>query len=224
MELTPRLQSIADQVPFGARFADVGTDHAYLPVYLLLNHKISSAIAADLREGPLNNAKETAAQHCVRDNISFRLCDGLKLVNPDEVDTIAIAGMGGETITAILEAAPWTRNHKLLLLQPMTSFPDLRFWLQQNGYNIEREVISCEGKRLYSTFVVRGGHMDLLSSAELWVGKQTNDPLRKGYLAMMARKIERALNGHLAANCPDEKEIHLLQDVLNGIREMEGAS
>lgn len=222
MELTPRLQSVADQVPQGARLVDVGTDHAYLPVSLLLAGRISFAIAADLREGPLNNARETAAQYSVSGQLSFRLCDGLSGIGPDEVDTIAIAGMGGETIAAILEAAPWTKEDKLLLLQPMTSFPDLRLWLQENGYQIVKETISREGKRLYSCLTVRAGGMEKLSPAELWVGRQSTDPLRREYLAMMAGKLERALKGQLAASTRDQKEIQALQAALDGIRQMEG--
>ena len=93
MELTARLQAIADQVPHGAVFADIGTDHAYLPVWLLLNGRIHHAIAADLREGPLSRARETAEQHGVSSQMSFRLCNGLADIAPSEVDTIAIAGM-----------------------------------------------------------------------------------------------------------------------------------
>ena len=93
MELTARLQSVADQVPQGAAFADIGTDHAYLPVWLLLNGRIRHAIAADLREGPLNSARETAEQYGVSHQVSFRLCNGLADISADEVDTIAIAGM-----------------------------------------------------------------------------------------------------------------------------------
>ena len=222
MELTARLQSVANQVPQGALFADIGTDHAYLPVWLLLNGRIDHAIAADLREGPLNRARETAAQYNQNENIEFRLCNGLTGIEPDEADTIAIAGMGGETITSILEVAPWTKNDKLLLLQPMTSFPDLRFWLQQNGYYIEKECISREGKRLYSCLTVRAGAMDELTPAELWVGKQNHDPLRKDFLSMMAEKVERALNGKRSALDQDLDEIEYLQQVLTGIRNMEG--
>jgi len=221
MELTARLQAVADQVPLGAAFADIGTDHAYLPVWLLLNNRISHAIAADLREGPLNRARETAKQYDQSENISFRLCDGLTGISPDEADTIAIAGMGGETIASILEAAPWTKEDKLLLLQPMTSFPDLRIWLQQNGYCIEKECISREGKRLYSCLSVRAGQMGPLSPAELWVGKQNNDPLRKEFLFMMREKIERALHGKLSAAEQAYEEIKYLRQVLAGIREME---
>ena len=222
MELTARLQSVANQVPQGAAFADIGTDHAYLPVWLLLNGRISHAIAADLREGPLNSARETAAEHGLSDRVSFRLCNGLADLSPDEVDTIAIAGMGGETIATILEAAPWAKDGKLLLLQPMTSFPDLRRWLQQNGYRIESETISKEGKRLYCCLTVRGGQMEALTPVELWVGRQSNDPLRGEFLAMMGGKIERALNGLMSAAEPDHGEINALRQVLDGIRIMEG--
>lgn len=223
MELTARLQTIADQVPQGAILADIGTDHAYLPVWLLLNGRISHAIAADLRDGPLARAHETAAQHRVSDKISFRLCNGLADIEPDEADTIVIAGMGGETIAAILEDAPWTKEGKLLLLQPMTSFPNLRLWLQQNGYQIIKEIISREGKRLYSCLIVTAGHMEPLTPAERWVGMQSSDPLRGDLLTLMAEKVERALSGHLAAAEPNQEEINALGEVLAGIREMEGA-
>lgn len=223
MELTARLQSVADQVPQCAAFADIGTDHAYLPVWLLLNGRISHAIAADLREGPLNSARETAEQYGVSKQVSFRLCNGLSDLLANEVDTIAIAGMGGETIASILEAAPWTKDGKLLLLQPMTSFPDLRLWLQKNGYNIEKETISKEGRRLYTCLTVRAGQMKELTPAELWVGRQSDDPLRGEFLAMMGAKIERALNGHLSASEPNQAEINSLREVLSGIREMKGA-
>ena len=222
MELTPRLQGIADQVPYGAAFADIGTDHAYLPVWLLLNGRIQTAIAADLREGPLARARETAAQYSVNDRISFRLCDGLSAVSECEADTIAIAGMGGETIAAILEAAPWTRCGKTLLLQPMTSFPDLRLWLQRNGYLIESEQIIREGNRLYSIWRVSGREMDALTPGELWAGRQSSDPLRGEYLTMIRGKIERSLRGHLAAQHPDETAIAQLTEVLLDLKRMEG--
>lgn len=221
MELSPRLQAVADQVPEGAVFADIGTDHAYLPVWLLLNGRIDHAIAADLREGPLARARETAAQYGVTDRVSFRLCDGLTGIRAGETDVIAIAGVGGETIASILAAAPWTRECELLL-QPMTSFPDLRFWLQQNGYMIENEKVVREGERLYSIWNVTGGTMKQLSPAELWVGVQSDDPLRMEYLTMMEEKLERSLRGHLAASTPNETEITALTEILAELRCMKG--
>lgn len=220
MELTPRLRALADLVPQDARLADVGTDHAYLPVWLLLQGRISRAIAADLREGPLSRARETARQYQVEDKVSFRLCDGLSLVDREEVDVISIAGMGGETIAAILQAAPWARE-KLLLLQPMTSFPDLRLWLQQHAYAIQRERIVREGERLYTVWVVTAGVMEPLTPAELWAGRQDReDPLRAAYLELMESKAKRALEGHLASRQRDEEEIRRLTRVLEGLRDM----
>ena len=129
-ELSPRLQSVADLVPEGARFADVGTDHAYLPVWLVLQGKIDRAVVSDLREGPLNRARQTAAHYEVEEKLSFRLCDGLAGISPDEADTISIAGMGGETIAEILTAAPWAgQEGRRLILQPMTAQEQLRAWL-----------------------------------------------------------------------------------------------
>ena len=220
MELTPRLRTLADLVPQDARLADVGTDHAYLPVWLLLQGRISRAIAADLREGPLNRARETARQYQVEDKVSFRLCDGLSLVDREEVDVISIAGMGGETIAAILQAAPWARE-KLLLLQPMTSFPDLRLWLQQHAYAIQKERIVREGERLYTVWAVTAGAMEPLTPAELWAGRQDReDPLRAAYLELMESKAKRALEGHLASRQRDEGEIRRLTRVLEGLRDM----
>lgn len=221
MELTPRLRALADLVPQGARLADVGTDHAYLPVWLILQGRISQAIAADLRQGPLQRARETARQYQVEGNISFRLCDGLSAVREEEVDVISIAGMGGDTIAAILQAAPWARG-KQVLLQPMTGFPSLRLWLQRNGWRIQREVISQEGTRLYGVWIATGGDMPSFTPAELWAGRQNReDPLRGPYLRKMAEKANRALAGHLASKQRDNHRIQVLQDVLAGIREME---
>ena len=98
MELSPRLRSVAELVPQGAGFADVGTDHAYLPVWLLQRGVIRRAVASDLRRGPLERARLTAEKYGLTDRMDFRLCDGLSGIRPEEADTVAIAGMGGETV------------------------------------------------------------------------------------------------------------------------------
>ena len=145
IELSPRLRLAADLVPQGARLADVGTDHAYLPACLLLEGKIPWAIASDLRKGPLDRARETARQYGCGDKMAFRLCNGLAGIRPGEADAIVIAGMGGETIAQILEAAPWVLEEKIpLILQPMSSLPELREWLGQNGYAIAKEQLAQE--------------------------------------------------------------------------------
>lgn len=150
LQLTPRLQAVADLVPQGAAFADIGTDHAYLPAWLLLNGCIDHAIASDINAGPLSRARRTAEDYGCTQHISFRLGAGLAKVRPEEADTVAIAGMGGETIAQILSDAPWTREQEtLLLLQPMSAQEELRRYLWLNGYTIHRENIVREGQKLY---------------------------------------------------------------------------
>lgn len=221
MELTPRLRAIADLVPPGSSFADIGTDHAYLPAWLLLNGVIGHAIAADINKGPLERARETARKYSVENKMEFRLCDGLTAIREGEASVIAIAGMGGDTIAHILGQAPWTKNPEVtLLLQPMTSQPDLRQWLAENGYCIESEWIVREGGKLYTILSVKAGAMNQLSAAELWAGKQSRDPLRGEFLDHIAEKVGKALNGQRSASCPNAEIIRQLELVLSGLENM----
>lgn len=218
MELTPRLRAIAQLVPSDALFADIGTDHAYLPAWLLMNGVIDHAIAADIHEGPLERARETAEKYSVADKMDFRLCDGLTAIGEGEANVIAIAGMGGDTIAHILSQAGWTRKPEItLLLQPMTSQPDLRRWLGENGYCIELERIVREGNKLYTILLVMAGTMETLSPAELWAGRQSNDPLRGDFLDHIRKKVCKALDGQRAAARPNEALIEELTEILNGL-------
>lgn len=199
IELTPRLQAVASFVPDGARLADIGTDHAYLPVSLLLEGKIPGAIAADLRKGPLDRARMTAQEYGCTEQVSFRLCDGLAEIKSYETDVISIAGMGGETIADILSAAKWVnRNGIPVILQPMSSQPELRRWLWQNGYVIREEKLVREGDTLYVVFLVQAGESNPLTTAEEWAGRQwkgMHAPLRVDYLDVLLGKIGWALSG-----------------------------
>ena len=156
LELSPRLAAIAEQVPQGARLADVGTDHAYLPAWLLLAGRISGAVATDVREGPLQRGRETARLYKVEDRIVFRCCDGLAAVEPQEADTVVIAGMGGELILRIVGETPWLRDSsKRLILQPMSSVPQLRSGLVDLGYSIIQEEAVVDGGKVYSAFTAQ---------------------------------------------------------------------
>ena len=208
IELTPRLLALARQVPKGAQFADIGTDHARLPVWLIEQGVVDAAIAADLREGPLERARHTAAHHAVTERISFRLGDGLKPLKPGEADVIAIAGMGGETIAEILSAAPWTKEEGVtLLLQPMTSTDALRRWLSEHGYRIAGEQLVREENTLYVVLTVDGGPMPPLSPGEIWVGRQwqgMDTPLRGEYLSILSERAEKALDGARRSTKPED--------------------
>ncbi len=197
--LSSRLAALAEQVPRDTTFADIGTDHALLPIRLLRRGVITRAIAADLREGPLQRARETARRHGLEAQISFRLGDGLSVLRPGEADTIAIAGMGGGTIAGILGAASWARTEgTLLLLQPMSAVRELRVWLQQNGFTVERETLCADGKWRYVCLAARGGQAPPLTPGEVWAGRQWRGmeaPLRADYLEDALARATRALEG-----------------------------
>lgn len=181
-ELSPRLRALAAWIPEGARLADVGTDHGYLPALLLREGRIRSAIASDLRPGPLDRARETARKCGVADRISFRLCDGLGAVGPEECDTVVIAGMGGENIASILAAAPWTADGRhTLLLQPQSRAEVLRAFLQDHGYAIRREALVRDRGHLYPVMEAGAGEMHL-SPGRLYGGALLwRDPLADRY-------------------------------------------
>ena len=221
-ELSPRLRMVADLIPTGARLADVGTDHAYLPAALILEGKIPWAVAADLRRGPLDRARATVRTYGLTGRVSFRLCDGLTGIKPDEADAVAIAGMGGETIAAILNAAPWVRERDMpLILQPMTSMSDLRAWLRGNGFRIETERLAREGDTLYTALLVRAGEMGPLTPAELWAGKNSGEALRGAWLDQWLARTGRALDG--MAQAQGEGVLvrrRALEEVRDGLIEM----
>ena len=222
LELTPRLRMVADMLPDNVRLADVGTDHAYLPAALMLEGKIPFAIAADLREGPLSRAKETVQEYGLSGKIAFRLCDGLAGIKAEEVDAVSIAGMGGETIAMILEAAPWTREQNTaLVLQPMSSMDELRTWLGRNGYTIKEERLAREGDTIYTALLVSAGDMPSMTAAEICAGKNTNDPLRGAWLDHWIGRTARALKGMAQARQESvEQRRAQLEQVLSGLEEM----
>lgn len=220
--LSPRLRMAASLVPPGVRLADIGTDHGYLPAALILEGAIPSAIAADLRPGPLARARETAVRYGLEDRLSLRLCDGLSGIGPDEADAVVIAGMGGETIAAILEAAPWVRERNIpVIVQPMSSMPDLRAWLGRNGYCIETEKLCREGETLYTALAVRAGRMERMSPAQLWAGENRPDPLRGLWLDYWLNRTRRALDGLSQARTGSAEGRWMeMQQVYRGLQEM----
>ena len=203
LQLQPRLQLLADLVPDGSRLADIGTDHGYLPVRLLQDGRIPSAIAADVGREPLQHAVRTAEEYGVA-GIDFRLCDGLRGVSPQEVDTIVIAGMGGETMIHILSAADWTKepNRYTLLLQPMTKTGELRRWLSDNEYRFTAERLVWDKDFLYPVMVVTGGQQSISETEQEYGVCLADDPLYGEFLDRQIAKLQRAAEG----KCRSEKE------------------
>jgi len=222
--LQPRLYTIASLVPNGARLADVGTDHGFIPVSLLLQERIKCAIASDIGAAPLEHARRTAEQFGVTDCIEFRLCDGLCDISAEEVDTIVIAGMGGDNISAILGAAPWTKNGALLLLQPMSKAEVLRRYLPENGYQVVAEQLVADKGVIYPILTVRGGRMTPASDAQTYGGfLLKNDPLQRRYLDERILSLRRAASGLEKSKNPEAMQKRkVLLEVISDLEKQRG--
>lgn len=204
MQLDKRLSVVADLVRKDKIFADVGTDHAFLPVYLIENKIICKAIASDLRVGPLNNAKATVIAHNLSEKIELRLSDGLDCFKENEVEEIAIAGMGGLLISEIIERTDWLKNKDIhLILQPMTHVEELRKMLYDKGFSIEKECVAKDGNKLYIILSVYycGNNTDY-TDLDLIVGKlpENVDNLSKEFLAHIFEKYNKKLSALKNAN------------------------
>ena len=148
MQLSLRLSAIADMVTDGNRLVDVGCDHGYLPVYLIQEKKIPSAIAMDVRTGPLSRAQEHIRQFGMENYIKTRLSDGLKELKPGEGDTLVIAGMGGPLMERILTDGKSVRDSfSELILQPQSDIPHFRRFIRSQGLEIvEEKMVEEDGK------------------------------------------------------------------------------
>ncbi|MDO5444478.1 MAG: class I SAM-dependent methyltransferase [Eubacteriales bacterium] len=151
--MTERLKTITDLVQPGKGVIDVGTDHGYVPAELALRGYAGNIIASDINEGPLSAAKRYALEQNVSNRILFTLSDGLAGCSPKLVDTVIIAGMGGDLICSIIDAADWLCRPKIrLILQPMTKAEILRYYLINNGFVITDEKLVRENGRVFQIF------------------------------------------------------------------------
>lgn len=150
MQLSLRLKTIADMVTEGGVLADVGCDHGYLPVYLVLNKKISGAIAMDVGKGPLSRAKEHILAYGLEQYIETRLSDGLTALEPGEADTLVIAGMGGPLMEQILtKGRAVTESFREMILQPQSDIGHFRGFIRRSGWKIIKEEMVLEDGKFY---------------------------------------------------------------------------
>ena len=158
MKLGSRLAALAACVPQGTRVADIGTDHAYLPIELVQKNIAILAVAADVHIGPYQAAKDNIEGLGLNNKISVRFGDGLSVLSPGEVDTVVIAGMGGSTIIEILTSNPEvTSSLSRLILQPMVATGMVRRWLSSNKWTIIDEALVQDDGKLYEILVAEQG-------------------------------------------------------------------
>lgn len=191
-----------------SRFADIGSDHGYLPVYLMKNGRVKSAIAADIGEGPLSYARKNAAKYNA--DIECILSDGFKNINPNSFDDAVIAGMGGELISTIISNAEFLKNPNYrLILQPMTAEPELRTWLSENGFVIEEEKACTDSGKLYTVMCVSFADKEKskITEEEIYVGKlNPNDELSREYAKKVVKRLNNRIFGAKHRGETDEAE------------------
>ena len=150
MELSKRLQAVADLVTAHYKLADIGTDHAYIPIYLTQQKKITEAVALDVNEGPLQRAEEHIRENGLEAEIETRLSNGFQALQPGEVQSAVIAGMGGGLVIRILtEGEEVVRKLEECILQPQSEIEKVRAFLLEKGYEFLEEDMVCEDGKYY---------------------------------------------------------------------------
>ena len=196
---------------------DVGTDHAILPAYLALNRDCKSIIATDINEQPLRRAARTVYEYGVDDKVDLRLCDGLDGINSGEADEIVIAGLGGETISEIIEAAEWLKDGgKNLILQPMSRPEMLRDYLSGAGFSIEREEPVRDGKHLYT--VIKASYVGPLEvpAHYKYIGEvlSSESELAAEYVDNVISSFGKMLAGMKKSRTAVESKLRELENIL----------
>lgn len=226
VKLDSRLSAAASLVRQGKTVADIGTDHAYLLGYLLQNKIISKGIAADLRQGPLDNAKRTLIDCGELENVRLVLSDGLDELKKGDCEDIVIAGMGGILIKEILERTDWVFDSNIhIVAQPMTHAEVLRKFYAENGFEILKETAATDGKRYYC--IISAQYNGKKCKREHWyyyVGEliKNTDEVSLLYISKVVTALEKKLNAIKAAGVNDGENIEkTLYDIKSRLSEVE---
>ncbi|MBM7554743.1 tRNA (adenine(22)-N(1))-methyltransferase [Thalassobacillus pellis] len=225
--LSLRLQVVADQLPAGANFADIGSDHAYLPCYVCLNDSDAKAIAGEVNEGPYQSALREVKEHNLEGRISVRKGDGLSVVKPGEAEQVVIAGMGGTLIAEILEKGIEVLDYTdRVIAQPNVDAKSVRKWLIANGFQITGEKIVEEGGHIYEIVIAdrsEGYHNDTFSERELYFGpfllKEKSDIFRKKW-EEENQKLKYVFSQMRKASKPDNQKLDRIQKEIKWIEEV----
>jgi len=217
--------TVASYVRKGSSVADIGSDHAYLPIMLVRSGITARVLASDVVDGPVENARENVAAYRLEGSITVKKADGLDKIADFAPDDIIIAGMGGELIASILERSDYVKNEKIrLILQPMTRAEMLRGYLAANGFDITDETLCEEDGRVYQVICCQfDGKKHIYTEAELYCGKhilKKRQPLLKRHIEKVTSKLSDRINGLAAAGKTAESEEEILCELTNYIKDL----
>ncbi len=205
VKLTPRLQCVADCIKKCRKLADIGTDHAYIPIYAIENGIADSAIACDVVKGPLKIATDNIKSHRLEEKIIPILADGLTAA--EGADVTVIAGMGGKLICTILEnSLSIAKSNDYLVIQPMTCSYELRKFLHKNGFVITEERLAKEEDKIYNIMIVKKGIEKYEDEFYYHIGKrlfENRNPMLSEYIKMRAEVIKKQIKGLKTSENPD---------------------
>jgi|LSQX01.2.fsa_nt_gb tRNA (adenine22-N1)-methyltransferase len=194
INLSPRLALIASKVDKGSKVIDIGTDHGYIPIYLMQEGISQKIMASDIKKGPLQKALANIRNNDLEDKIKLILSDGLEKIDTDGFDTIIIAGMGGIQICEILSKdIEKTQNIKKLILQPMTASEVLRKWLKKNEFIIIDEELTYEQRKIYNVIVVVHGKGEIEEDIYYYIGKRLIEKKDPHLACLIDRKIKEQI-------------------------------
>lgn len=210
MELSKRLQAVADLVSEGVTVADVGTDHGYIPIYLCKTNRCPKAIAMDVNQGPLLRAEAHITEHGLKKQIETRLSDGVRQLTPGEYECVVIAGMGGAlTVRILTEGETVFRKLKEFVLQPQSELWKVRQYLSEHGYVVVAEDMVFEDGKYYPMMKVINGDSSAYDTVELRYGKELlakKHPVLKQFLLKelsvkeeILQNIEQKVGLHIEA-------------------------
>ncbi len=221
IKLDDRLSAVASFVRKGSAVADIGTDHGYVITYLIENGICPNGIAADINQGPLDNAKKTVTESGIEDKVELILSDGLKNVNKDSFDDVVIAGMGGNLIADILSDYPEIKNPKYnIVAQPMSHGEVLREYFCKNGFEIKSERVVADGSRLYCIINASfSGMIQDYDEAYYYLGKLTEnkDELSQKYIQKIITAMDKKAVALIKADKNEGKELKKLVEKMKTI-------
>lgn len=197
LKISDRLVQVAELVPKGARLIDVGTDHGYVPIWLLQKGHILSALAMDVNRGPLMRASENRDKYGVSDMMELRLSNGLEKLKPGEGDTVLIAGMGGPLMIQILEDGKKNAEGvSTWVLQPQSEIPSVRRYLIENGFNIIQEIMLKDEGKYYMAMKAVPGRSEPWTDIEYLFGRfllKGKHPVLKEFILKEEQIYEKIL-------------------------------
>lgn len=203
IKLDSRLSAVASLVRRNSRVADIGTDHAYIPVYLVNEGIISEAVASDINEGPLKNADKNILSYGLSGKIKTVLSNGLENLHENCADDIIIAGMGGILIGEILDKCAWIKNKNIrIIAQPMTHAEKVRDFFIKNGFEIKEEKTAEDTRHKYCVIAAEyEGVMHNYPEGYIYYGElcRNNDRITKDYLAAQKDRLLKRYNAILKA-------------------------